>query len=243
LAAANALVYAFYSVNETKAQSLDLSVQYLMRKPWWGAGESTVREKVFGIGLSRTGTTSLTEALRALGYRAVHCPLSIVAFNGSGLKLNPAIVEQFDAFTDSPVARVYRELDQAYPGSKFILTTRPLDKWMNSMRRMRPSFTLLSVLPKVRQLARDLGGTASFGDESALANSFLNHNRSVREYFGSRIGKDLLVLDVSAVDAWDGLCSFLGHNAARRAFPHYNRGYGTTLVNMRDLIRYAWPLT
>ena len=202
-----------------------------------------MREKVFGIGLSRTGTTSLTEALRALGYKAVHCPLSIVAFNGNGLKLNTAIVEQFDAFTDSPVARVYRELDQAYPGSKFILTTRPLDNWMHSMRRMRASFALLTLLPKVRQLAQDLGGTASFGDERALANGFLTHNRSVREYFGSRIGKDLLVLDVSAANAWGRLCGFLGHEAAPREFPHYNRGYGTTLVNMRDLIRYAWPLT
>ena len=202
-----------------------------------------MREKVFGIGLSRTGTTSLTEALRALGYKAVHCPLSIVAFNGNGLKLNTAIVEQFDAFTDSPVARVYRELDQAYPGSKFILTTRPLDNWMHSMRRMRASFALLTLLPKVRQLAQDLGGTASFRDERALANGFLTHNRSVREYFGSRIGKDLLVLDVSAANAWGRLCGFLGHEAAPREFPHYNRGYGTTLVNMRDLIRYAWPLT
>lgn len=203
-----------------------------------------MREKVFGIGLSRTGTTSLTEALRALGYSAVHCPLSIVAFNGNGLKLNSAIVEQFDAFTDSPVARVYRELDQAYPGSKFILTTRPLDNWMSSMRRMRPSFTLLTLLlPKVRQLARDLGGTSSFGDERALVNGFINHNRSVREYFGSRVGKDLLVLDVAAADAWDRLCRFLGHKPPLGAFPHYNRGYGTTLVNMRDLIRYAWPLT
>jgi hypothetical protein len=202
-----------------------------------------VRQKVFGIGLSRTGTTSLTEALRVLGYRAVHCPLSIVAFDGARLKLSTDIVEQFDAFTDSPVARVYRELDQAYPGSKFVLTIRPLDKWMGSMRRMRPSFTLLTLLPKVRQLARDLGGTASFGDEGALANGFLNHNRSVREYFGPRIGKDLLVLDVSATNAWERLCNFLGHEAAQRDFPHYNRGYGTTLVNMRDLVRYAWPLT
>jgi hypothetical protein len=208
-----------------------------------GGRESTVREKVFGIGLSRTGTTSLTEALRALGYKTVHCPLSIVAFDGHGLKLNTKIVEQFDAFTDSPVARMYRELDRAYPGSKFVLTTRPLDKWMSSMKRMQPSFTLLSLLPKVRQLAKDLGGTASFSDERALANGFLNHNRSVREYFGSRLGKDLLVLDVSSAMAWDRLCNFLGQNAPHREFPHYNRGYGTTFVNMRDLIRYAWPLT
>ena len=58
-----------------------------------------------------------------------------------------------------------------------------------------------------------------------------------------RIGKDLLVLDVSSGDAWDRLCNFLGQNAPHREFPHYNRGYGTTFVSMRDLIRYAWPLT
>ena len=201
-----------------------------------------MREKVFGIGLSRTGTTSLTEALRLLGYRAVHCPLSIVAFNGNGLKLSTDIVAQFDAFTDSPVARMYRELDQAFPGSKFVLTTRPLDKWMSSMRRMRPSFTALTLLPKVRQLALDLGGTSSFGDERALANGFLNHTRNVREYFGDRLGKDLLILDVSSTAAWERLCGFLGHETSHREFPHYNRGYGTTFVNMRDLIRYAWPL-
>lgn len=202
-----------------------------------------MREKVFGIGLSRTGTTSLTEALRILGYRAVHCPLSIVAFNGKGLKLSTDIVTRFDAFTDSPVARMYRELDQAFPGSKFVLTTRPIDKWLGSMRRMRPSFVLLTLLPKVRQLARDFSGTTSFCDEQVLARAFVNHSRNVREYFGERLGKDLLVLDVSAADAWERLCGFLGHRAPPRAFPHYNRGYGTTFVNMRDLVRYAWPLT
>ena len=30
--------------------------------------------KIFGLGLSKTGTSSLCEALRILGYRAVHNP-------------------------------------------------------------------------------------------------------------------------------------------------------------------------
>jgi hypothetical protein len=202
-----------------------------------------MREKVFGIGLSRTGTTSLTEALRLLGYKAVHCPLSIVALNGKGLKLSTDIVSRFDAFTDSPVARMYKELDGAFPGSKFILTIRPLERWMDSMRRMRPSFFLLKALPKVRQLARDLSGTTSFSDDVALAKAFVGHSRHVREYFGERLGKDLLVLDVSAADAWDRLCAFLGQEKPSRPFPHYNRGYATTYTNMRDLIRHSWPLT
>lgn len=201
-----------------------------------------MREKIFGIGLSRTGTTSLTEALRLLGYAAVHCPLSIVSFNGKGLKLSTKVVGRFDAFTDSPVARMYRELDDAFPGSKFILTTRPLDKWMASVRRMRPSFVLLKALPKVRQLARDLCGTTSFSDDAALERAFINHTRRVREYFGRRLDRDLLVLDVSAADAWERLCAFLGQATPPRPFPHCNRGYSTTYANMRDLIRHSWPL-
>ncbi len=45
------------------------------------------RLKIFGLGLSKTGTSSLCEALRILGYRAVHNPtdddsmLSLLAGN------------------------------------------------------------------------------------------------------------------------------------------------------------------
>jgi hypothetical protein len=202
-----------------------------------------MRSKVFGIGLSRTGTTSLTEALRMLGYRAVHCPLSIVTFDArGGLRLKGDVVARFDAFTDTPVARVYRELDQSFPGSKFILTTRSVEAWLGSMRRMRSSFALLTLLPKVRRLMQDFSGTTSFGDEHALENGFVKHAHDVRAYFGERLGKDLLVLDVSANSAWADLCGFLGHPAPAASFPHYNRGYSTTLFNMRDLIRHSWPL-
>jgi hypothetical protein len=169
--------------------------------------------------------------------------LSIVAFNGEGLKLSTNVIGRFDAFTDSPVARMYKELDDAYPGSKFVLTVRPLDEWMASVRRMRMSFQLLTALPKVRQLARDLCGTASFSDDATLAQAFIDHGRRVREYFGRRLGKDLLVLDVSAADAWERLCAFLGQEKPSHPFPHFNRGYATTYANMRDLIRHSWPLT
>ena len=39
-----------------------------------GPGSTTRRGKILGIGLSRTGTTSLTRALEILGLRAVHFP-------------------------------------------------------------------------------------------------------------------------------------------------------------------------
>ena len=43
-----------------------------------------------------------------------------------------AMVEQFDAFEDNPWPLLYRELDERFPGSKFILTRRPTENWINS---------------------------------------------------------------------------------------------------------------
>ena len=67
--------------------------------------------KVFGIGLTRTGTTSLTEGLKVLGYSAIHCPMSYKE------------IDSFEASTDTAVAARFEFLDLLYPESKFILTT------------------------------------------------------------------------------------------------------------------------
>jgi hypothetical protein len=205
-------------------------------------GDFCMREKVFGIGISRTGTTSLTEALRTLGYKAVHCPLTLLTLKNRSLRLNEEIARRYDALTDTPVARMYRELDEAFPGSKFILTTRPVESWLGSVRRMRPSFALLALLPKVRQLARDMANTTSFSDERVLAQAYARHHRAVLDYFGVRLGKDLLVFDASTGDSWDKLCGFLGHERPAGPYPHYNRGYATTFTNMKDLLQHSLPL-
>ena len=82
---------------------------------------------IFGIGLSRTGTTSLHHALELLGYRSA--PSSAALLDDQYDRL----LDRYDAFTDNPIPFMYRDLDARYPGSKFILTTRPLAGWLASM--------------------------------------------------------------------------------------------------------------
>ncbi len=103
----------------------------------------TTRAKVFGIGLSRTGTTSLTQALHLLGYKAIHFPHDSVTraqvyhFFDSELQcLSLALLQEADAITDTPVCCLYKALDQAYPGSKFILTVREKHSWLRSCRSL-----------------------------------------------------------------------------------------------------------
>jgi len=77
--------------------------------------------KIFGVGLSRTGTISLTAALRVLGYSAHHYPpRPLVA------------AATHDALTDVPVIPHLRTLDCLYPDAKWILTVRDEEAWLAS---------------------------------------------------------------------------------------------------------------
>ena len=81
--------------------------------------------KVFGIGLSRTGTSSLHAAFKRLGYRSVHYPPLEGLFN---------FTDACDAAADTTVAVNFKELDKRYPGSKFVFTVRDIEKWLASTR-------------------------------------------------------------------------------------------------------------
>lgn len=62
--------------------------------------------KIFCIGLSKTGTVSLNHALNILGIKAKHYPA-----------INAAMyvdIEKHDAISDTPVAGVYKILDKKY---------------------------------------------------------------------------------------------------------------------------------
>ena len=103
-----------------------------------------MRPKVFCVGFQKTGTSSLGAALRMLGYR-VHKGFR---FNLPGKVQIPApvtrkalaeialpLAARFSAFEDKPWCLLFRELDAAYPGSKFILTRRNPNAWANSLMR------------------------------------------------------------------------------------------------------------
>jgi len=95
------------------------------------------RTRVFCIGWSKTGTTSLTQALRMLGLFSWHWAPWVIGFDHIGshpseFRIDLSAVEDYTAMSDLPVCALYRELDQAFPGSLFILATRPLESWIAS---------------------------------------------------------------------------------------------------------------
>ena len=178
--------------------------------------------KVFGIGLSRTGTSSLTLALEELGFRALHFPCDDATqremyafFSSRPEKLWLSTLEQYDALTDTPVCCVYKALDRAYPHSRFILTVRQKSAWMESCRRWWeqrsrrrlagiPDVPFRSYITAINQLVY---GTDEFNEEifSTVYDSYL---RDALQYFAGR-PRDLLVLDVCGGAGWVELCRFL----------------------------------
>jgi Sulfotransferase domain len=163
--------------------------------------------KVFGIGLSRTGTTSLTFALSQLGLHAHHFPRTREEIDAA------------DASTDTSVAASFQQLDAEYPGSKFILTLRYLPDWLDSCEALwQSSFHLFDEFTS--RIHRQLYGREDF-DRLAFSDAYARHQECIEGHFVSR-SQDLLCMDICAGDGWAQLCPFLGFDSPSTPFPHRN---------------------
>lgn len=174
--------------------------------------------KTFAIGLSKTGTHSLHHAFLRLGLRSIHYPDPAPLLRGDFTTLAP-----FDAAGDIPVALFYQQLDAAFPGSRFILTTRPLEPWLESIRahlarRDHPRYTANTPAAQVRHR---MYGSVRFHPD-AYTRAFQLHHVRVRDYFRDR-PDDLLEINICAGQGWDALCPFLGLPIPSQPFPHTNR--------------------
>ncbi len=173
--------------------------------------------KIFGIGISKTGTLSLASALVVLGYRSIHLPMTL-----EQIDLN-------DAATDITVACRFEELDRLYPGSKFIFTEREMAEWLRSCRYHFTRRIVLEWLsPKTRALIvaarKGMYGTERF-DPQTFAKTYLRHREKVFAYFRERPG-DLLVMNICGGDGWNKLCPFLERPVPEQPFPYRNQsGY------------------
>ena len=167
--------------------------------------------KIFGIGLSKTGTNSLTQALEILGYKIAHYPPPDM--------VDVLAADQLDGCTDIPTALRFRMLDKKFPGSKFILTTREKNSWLRSIQdhyKRRPASTLNDW---GKQNRLDLYGSFD-ADECDFEGIYDQHHKDVTSYFADR--DDLLVLDLYSDDKWKLLCDFIGSPYPKTPYPIAN---------------------
>ena len=176
--------------------------------------------KVFGIGLSKTGTTSLARALEILGYNVKDC-LGITKYSKGDLSsINETALDTYDALTDTPIPNFYRELDKKYPNSKFILTVRDMDGWLNSCRKQFNKKLAEKRSDAANQLFLELYDTVIF-EEKKFRTGYQKFTEGVLEYFKDR-PNDLLIIDISKGEGWEKLCPFLDKPLQKTLFPKSN---------------------
>jgi len=187
--------------------------------------------KVFGIGLSRTGTTSLTMALDGLGIDSAHWenPFTREILSDVDFPL-------FGACTDISVAHVFETLFFAYPNARFIMTTRPFEPWLASIRKLYHALYGSDDFDALKdRFARDLTVNREpgpVGIQMAIyfsAPSFeaarARYEDRVRGFFADKARDRFLELDLGAGGGWAPLCAFLGKPVPTVPFPWTNKAF------------------
>lgn len=195
------------------------------------------KTKVFGIGLSKTGTTSLARALDILGYRTRDY-LGVSSYIAGDLSsVNLEEIDANDAFTDTPIPSFYKQIDKQYPNSKFILTTRDMDGWLKSCKKQFTERIVARQNEATSQLHTDLYGCFAF-DPEKYASGYTRHVNGVLDYFKDR-PEDLLVIDICGGEQnWVKLCAFLEQPAPEIPFPVTNVS-AIQWMNIQNIVSLA----
>ncbi|MEH6379728.1 sulfotransferase family protein [Streptomyces sp. KLMMK] len=195
--------------------------------PRLGPPAPAPRPKIFGIGLSRTGTRSLTAALRTLGFDVAHYPADPGTYAAllAGTARFP-LLDHRDGITDITVVPYYQDLDRAWPGAKFILTVREEEGWLASCRtHWKPAVDgkagRSEVYPQLQRFLRAAVYASHAFDPERFRTVARRHTAEVLRHFAGRPG-DLLVLDITAGQGYERLAPFLGVPVPDGPFPHTN---------------------
>ncbi|OQY37243.1 MAG: hypothetical protein B6229_08730 [Spirochaetaceae bacterium 4572_7] len=192
--------------------------------------------KIFGIGLNKTGTTTLGVCGKILGYHGKSYDIGLlkdVILNNDFTAIKK-VVEKYDLFEDWPWPLIYKELDQMFPGSKFILTVRKNEEiWLNSLKKH--SLRTPPITNNCEKLA--YGYTYPRGHEKEHLEFYRQHNDSVRSYFKGR-EQDFIELCWEKGHGWKELCDFLGKDIPNIPFPHKNKGSSARSKRTRFFINY-----
>lgn len=191
--------------------------------------------KIFGIGLHRTGTTTLGDCLIQLGFTPqANWNTSANFIPHYHLGEYEEIYKHancFRSFQDSPWNHgdFYKFLDKKFPNSKFILTKRNENTWYRSFKKhwtpLGETKTNTSRHPLGKIYHKNLFRFEKdcFDNYEAYYKAIYNiRNDEIIDYFKNR-KNDFLIIDWEEGDGWEKLCPFLNRPLLKIPLPHHNK--------------------
>ena len=186
--------------------------------------------KVIGAGYGRTGTMSLKLALEQLGFGPCYHMVEVFknpeapAWWLEAAEGRPDWAKIFDGYAstvDWPSATFYKELADAYPEAKVILTERDPEAWFRSTQatifaRDFADMGQTTWAQMALKVVADLFDR-QMHDHDKLISVFKAHNARVREVIPA---ERLLVYDLA--EGWAPLCAFLGVAVPETPMPKVN---------------------
>jgi len=204
--------------------------------------------KIFCIGYNKSGTTSVYESIRDLGFRGHGSTMASGEYvmhdiaRGNFNMLHDWLDEFKDitVFKDVPlsVPNVWKEIYKKYPDAKYVLSERDSsEQWYNSIFNFHRLVFKLSDTPswgELSQLKNTYHGylydymrytyhteISPFPyDKDKLIYSYESHNNEIKEFFKDK--DNFISVNVSNDNDYLKLCSFLERATFDNKFPKYN---------------------
>lgn len=184
---------------------------------------------VIGAGFGRTGTLSLKLALEALGFGPCYHMVEVFknprapGYWEAAADRKPVdwdeVFEGYGSTVDWPSATFYRELAEAYPQAKVILTLRDPEAWFRSTQATIFAREMTGDDPWQRMVQKVIGALfdQQMHDKDRLIEVYNRHNETVQRVIPA---ERLLVYEVA--QGWEPLCDFLGVPVPSEPMPKVN---------------------
>ena len=183
-----------------------------------------MKNKIFGIGLNKTGTTSLGCYFKDLGYKHYCNPkYDNILLAKNDINKIYEIADKFEIFEDWPWPLIYKELYRKYPKSKFILTIRKNEEeWFDSLLRHSKR------RPSTKQRLEVYGHyDPNENNKMDHIKIYNNHNTNVINFFKEVNPDRLLILNTDNSEKEKKIYNFIGkfYNKDNYIkYPHKNKG-------------------
>jgi len=209
-----------------------------------GGGRSPA-PKIFCVGRNKTGTTSLKKAFQDLGFHVgVQLDAELLYDKHYHTRDFAPLIDychSAQVFQDVPFSCPFFHvaLDQAFPGSKFILSVRDsAEQWYASITRFHAKLWGTDGKPPTALQLREatyrhkgfpynvvrLHGTTDEApyDKATFIAHYERHNASVIDYFRYR-PDDLLVINLAEPGSYRRFTDFIGVDSPFQDFPWENK--------------------